>query len=86
MGLIANICWLIGATVLAFQNKSIVSFDVEDGGPFYCNKRCFEIIFLKTIGMWMTVCIIFVVFCALFIYGFIKKRSEDLTFPIQQPS
>ena len=83
-GLIANISWLVAATVLAYQIYDFVSFDPEDG-PYYCNKRCFEILFLKTIGMWVTICIIFLVFCGLVIYGSIKRHNEDIPFDVTTP-
>ncbi len=87
IGLVSNIAWLIGATVLTFQIYNTVSFDPEDG-PFYCNRRCFEILFLKTIGMWMTICVIFVVFCGLVIYGWFagtKRQNEEIIFDTTTP-
>ncbi len=56
-----------------------MSHDPINGGEYYCNENCFEIIFLKTIVMWAFYGFGILVFGLLVIYGSTKSKSEDIT-------
>ena len=60
------------ASIITYSNLGYVQYD-KIYGDFYCNKTCFQFIFVKTIVLWATLLLISIVIFMVLGYRILKE-------------
>ena len=75
--LVISICvlaWILGALILGLSNKSKVVTD-DSKNPNYCPNLCFDLIFLKSIILFICSSVLLIIVGILLIMGCFKKSD-----------